>query len=56
MLKSIEPIIQLSELSENYNLETKVMRCLAIIQLSELSENYNSGDHIERILLNYTTI
>ena len=34
-------IIQLSELSENYNQFTKDRLTATIIQLSELSENYN---------------
>ena len=35
-------IIQLSELSENYNTISMVKYALDIIQLSELSENYNA--------------
>ena len=35
-------IIQLSELSENYNSEYVAKKLYTIIQLSELSENYNS--------------
>ena len=36
-----DEIIQLSELSENYNMMLLTISLNAIIQLSELSENYN---------------